>query len=451
MEPYRHHVFVCTQNKPEGVTSCPSSGSMNILGALYGELGKQGLSDDVQVTSCGCLGLCDEGPVMIVYPEGVWYRKLAPAYVQEIVASHLHGGTVVTRVQWNDPPAMKVMAADHTAKYLAIVKAKDDAGILPDDLNEMTRSFMPARVLLTALELDIFTAVSEGASAAAVATKIGTEPRATEMLLNALASLKLLEKHDGAFTNLPASARFLAEGSKDNARPGLLHTANLWHRWSSLTDAVRKGGAISRHVGYDNWVNSFIAAMELSAKERAGMIVKAIASPNIKRVLDLGGGSGAYSIALARAVPDLKADILDTPEVVPLTRAYIDNAGLAGRIAVREGNMLTDPLGEGYDLMLVLAICHMFSADENRMLFERAFHALAPGGQLVVQDFIMEPDKTAPRAGALFALNMLVGTAAGSTYSELEYAAWLREAGFTDVRRVRFPGQPSGLMIAKRP
>lgn len=450
MEPYRHHVFVCTQNKPEGVTSCPSSGSMNILGALYGELGKQGLSDEVQVTSCGCLGLCDEGPVMIIYPEGVWYRKLAPSDVQEIVSSHLHGGTVVTRVQWNDPPAMKAMAVNHTAQYLAMVKAKDDAGILPDELNEMARAFMPARVLLTALELDVFTAVGEGVSAAAVSTKIGAEPRATEMLLNALASLKLLEKHDGTFTNVPASARFFAEGSKDNARPGLLHTANLWHRWSSLTDAVRKGGAIARRIDKDAWVNSFIAAMDRNAKERSGMIVMSIASPGIKRVLDLGGGSGAYSIALARAVPGLKADILDTPEVVPLARAYIDKAGLAGWISVREGNMLTDALGEGYDLVLVLAICHMFSPDENRMLFERAFHALAAGGQVVVQDFIMEPDKIAPRAGALFALNMLVGTAAGSTYSEPEYASWLRRAGFGDVRRVRFPGQPSGLMIATR-
>ena len=451
MEPYRHHVFVCTQNKPEGVTSCPSSGSMSILGALYGELGKQGLSDDVQVTSCGCLGLCDEGPVMIVYPEGVWYRKLAPVDVSEIVSTHLRGGTVVTRVQWNDPPAMKVMAADHTAKYLAMVKAKDEAGILPDDLNEMARGFMPARVLLTSLELDVFTVVGEGASAAAVATKIGAEPRAVEMLLNALVSLKLLEKRDGTFTNSPATSRFFVDSAKDNARPGLLHTANLWHRWSSLTDAVRKGGAIARRVGYDNWVNSFIAAMDRNAKERAGMIVKTIASPGIKRVLDLGGGSGAYSIALARAVPGLKAEIFDTPEVVPLTRAYIDKAGLADRISVREGNMLTDRLGDGYDLVLVLAICHMFSADENRMLFKRAYHALAPGGQIVVQDFIMEPEKTAPRAGALFALNMLVGTAAGSTYSELEYASWLREAGFGDVRRVRFPGQPSGLMIAVRP
>src|SRR5271165_4247197 len=449
MEPFRHHVFVCTQQKPEGVTCCPASGSMSILGALHGELGRQGLSNDIQVTTCGCLGLCDDGPIMIVYPEGTWYRKLTALDVPEIVTSHLRTGNVVSRLQWNDPPAMKAAAVDHTQKYLSMVKAKDEAGILPDDLNEMARSFMPARALLTALELDIFTAVGDGASACAVATKIGAEPRATEMLLNVLVSLKLLEKRDGTFCNAASGARFFAEGSRDSARGGLLHTANLWHRWSTLTEAVRAGTSVAPRVRDDNWAKTFIAAMDRNAKGRSGAVVKAIASPGIQRVLDLGGGSGAYSIALARAVPGMRAEILDTRDVVPLTQEYIRNAGLTDRISTRVGDMLSDPLGENYDLVMVSAICHMFSPDENRVLFERIFNCLVPKGQIVVQDFILEPDKTAPRAAALFALNMLVGTAAGSTYSEPEYANWLRDSGFTGVRRVRLPG-PSGLMIGVR-
>src|SRR3974390_183960 len=451
MEPFRHHVFVCTQQKPEGVTCCPASGAMTVLGALHGELGKQVLSNDVQVSSCGCLGLCDEGPIMIVYPEGTWYRKLTTADVPEIVSSHLRGGAAVPRLVWNDPPAMKATAVDHTAKYLAMVKAKDDAGILPDDLNDLARSFMPARVLLTALYLDVFTSVADGASAQKVAQRIGGANRATEMLLNALTSLKLMEKREGIFFNSPASARFFAEGSRDNARPSLLHTANLWKRWSTLTDAIREGTAVAPRVRDDQWVTSFIAAMDRNAKERAGAVVKSIASPAIQRVLDLGGGSGAYSIALARAVPGLKAEILDTAEVVPLAQEYIRKAGPPDRRSAHVGDMLADPLGNGFDLVLVSAICHMFPPDKNRGLFERAFNGLAPKGLIVVQDFILEPDKTAPRAAALFALNMLVGTTGGRTYTEPEYAEWLREAGFTEVRRVRLPGSPSGLMIGVRP
>jgi (2Fe-2S) ferredoxin/ubiquinone/menaquinone biosynthesis C-methylase UbiE len=448
MEPFRHHIFVCTQEKPEGVTCCPSSGSMSVLGALHRELGSQGMSADVQVSSCGCLGLCDDGPIMITYPEGVWYRKVKAEDVPEIVSSHLRAGKVVSRLEWNDPPAMKAAATEHTNQYLAMVKAKDEAGTLPDNLFELTRSFMPSRTLLTALELDLFTAIGPGASAEPAAQKIHADPRATEMLLNALTSLKLLEKRDGMFFNTAASARFFSAGSRDNAQPGLLHIAHIWHRWSTLTESVRAGTAVETGRQED-WTRDFIAAMDRNAKERAGAVVKAVGPNGIQRMLDLGGGSGAYSIAFARAVPELKSEILDLGDVVPLTQQYIRQAGLSDRITTRVGDMLRDPLGENYDLITILAICHMFSPDENRQLFKRAYAALAPKGRLVVQDFILEPNKTAPRAAALFSLNMLVGTRAGASYSEPEYANWLREADFSDVRRVRLPG-PSGLMIGVR-
>lgn len=448
MEPFRYHIFVCTQEKPEGVTCCPASGSTPVLGALHRELGSQGLSSEVQVSSCGCLGLCDEGPIMITYPEGVWYRKVRAEDVPEIVSSHLRAGKVVSRLEWNDAPAMKAEAAEHTRQYLAMVKARDDAGTLPDNLYEMTRSFMPSRALLTALELDLFTAIGAGASAERAAEKIHADARAIEMLLNALASLKLLEKRDGTFFNTPQSARFFAAGSRDNAQPGLLHIAHIWHRWSTLTECVRAGTAVETDWQKD-WTRDFIAAMDHNAKERAAAVVKAAGVNGIKRMLDLGGGSGAYSIAFARAVPGLRSEILDLADVVPLTQQYIRQAGLSDRITTRVGDMLLDPLGENYDLITILAICHMFSPEENRQLFKRAYAALAPKGQLVVQDFIMEPSKTAPRAGALFSLNMLVNTRAGASYGELEYAAWLQEAGFSNVRRVRLPG-PSGLMIGMR-
>lgn len=450
MEPFRHHIFVCTQEKPEGVTCCPGNGSWGILQALDGELRSQGLDNEVQVSTCGCLGLCDDGPIMITYPEGIWYRKVKKEDVAEIVSSHLRDGRVVTRLAWNDAAAMKAAASEHRDHYRAMVKARDAAGTLPDDLNETIRAFMSSRAVLTALELDIFTAVASGASAAEVAQKVHADPRATEMLLNALVSLKLLDKKGDIFLNTVASARFLAEGSRDNARGGLLHTAHLWHRWSTLTECVRAGTSVGTHrTSEDDWVKDFIAAMDRNARERASAVVKGVGAATIKRMLDLGGGSGAYSIAFARAIPGLKSEILDLGDVVPLAQEYIQKAGLADRISTRAGDMLRDPLGENYDLILISAICHMFSAEENRELLKRAFNALAPKGQVVVQDFILEPSKTAPRFAALFSLNMLVGTRAGSSYSEPEYASWLRDAGFADARRVRLPG-PSGLMIGVR-
>jgi (2Fe-2S) ferredoxin/ubiquinone/menaquinone biosynthesis C-methylase UbiE len=449
VEPFRYHVFVCTQEKAEGVPCCSAAGSARVLNALHTELGAKGLSDEVQVSSCGCLGVCDSGPVMIVYPEGTWYTKLTPNDVSEVVASHFQAGQKVSRLERNDYAEMKAEILDHRNKYLAMLKGKDAAGVLPDDVNELIRGFMPSRAVLTALELDVFAAVGKGASARQVAGKVQAAVRATEMLLNALVSLKLLEKADETYINTPLSARFFVDGTSDSARSAQLHTANLWKRWSTLTEAVRAGTAVSPR-GENGWVAPFIAAMDHTARGRARAVVQAVEVNGGKRMLDLGGGSGAYSIAFAKAAPALEAEIIDLPEVLPITEEHIRKAGLADRIRTRAGDMLTIPLESGrYDLVLLSAICHMYSPEENQQLFQRAYAALAPKGRLVVSDFILEADKTAPRFGALFALNMLVGTRAGASYSEPEYEAWMKQAGFAEAKRVRIPG-PANLMIATK-
>jgi (2Fe-2S) ferredoxin/predicted O-methyltransferase YrrM len=442
MQPFRN-VFICTQEQPEGAPSCRRQGALRVLSATEGEVGSQGLEDQVQVTACGCLGLCDEGPIVIVYPEDVWYRRVREEDVSEIVSSHLQSGTVVSRLEWSDAQARKAKIKTHRDRGRAIARARDEAGALPEDLNQMIRAFMPSRTLLTALELDVFTAVENDSSVDSVAQEIHADARATEMLLNALASLELLEKRDGKFFNTTATARFFSQGSRDNARDGLMHMANTWHRWSTLTACVRAG--TSGETRSPSWVKDFITAMDRGAKERVGAVIHATGR-KLGRMLDLGGGSGAYSIAFARAIPELKAEILDLGEVIPLTRVNIQKAGLSDRISARVGDVLRDPLGENYDLILASQVTHAFSVEENRELFRRAYHALAPEGQIVVQDFILEPDKTAPRVAALFALNMLAGTRAGCTYSEPEYTSWLQDAGFTEVRRVR----PGGVMIGVR-
>ncbi len=148
---------------------------------------------------------------------------------------------------------MKSEILDHRNKYLAMLKGKDAAGVLPDDLSELIRGFMPSRAILTALELDVFTAVGKGGTAKPIASKIQAAVRGTEMLLNVLVNLKLLEKHDGIYTNTPVAARFLVENTPDSARTAQLHMANMWRRWSKLTDAVRTGTAVE--AARDNgWV-----------------------------------------------------------------------------------------------------------------------------------------------------------------------------------------------------
>ena len=231
MQPFSHHIVVCTQQKAENVTCCATAGSGSVINAAYRELGAAGLSDEVIVSTCGCLGLCDSGPVVIVYPEGTWYAKVTPDDVKEIVASHIGKGQPVTRLQRDDFTAMREEILDHRQKYFAMVKGKDAAGVLPDDLFETIRAFMPSRVILTALELNVFTALGEGCNAQELAKRISGDPRATEMLLNALVSLGLLEGEWQLPQHRAGGAAF-AEGSPDSARQAQLHTANMWKRWS---------------------------------------------------------------------------------------------------------------------------------------------------------------------------------------------------------------------------
>ena len=122
MEPFRHHIYVCTQEKPEGVPSCSSSSSLKVLQALEREVLAQGLDDHVQITTCGCMGLCDDRPVIIVYPEGVWYHKVQEQDAVEIVASHLSNGRAVSRLLWSDPSSMKSQALEHRNKYRESLK-----------------------------------------------------------------------------------------------------------------------------------------------------------------------------------------------------------------------------------------------------------------------------------------------------------------------------------------
>jgi len=306
----------------------------------------------------------------------------------------------------------------------------------PQALFELAAFFQRSRVLLTAFELDLFTVLNDQSlTSGEVASAIDADPRATDRLMNALVALGLLGKDGRRFTNLPAAARFLVRG-----RPGFLaglgHTANLWRTWSGLTDAVRHGGAGSRapiNDRGDDWLRSFIAAMHGRATAAAPEVVALAGLEKPSRVLDLGGGSGAFAMAFARA--GHTAVVFDLPNVVPLTRAYVRAESLAASVEIAAGDYLQDPIGEGFDAVLLSSVVHSHPPDENRRLIAKVTRALNPGGRIIVRDFLMDEDRRGPLQPALFALNMLVGTSGGDTYTEGEVRAWLEEAGCREVTR----------------
>jgi 3-hydroxy-5-methyl-1-naphthoate 3-O-methyltransferase len=453
MQPFQYHIFACDQKKPDGAPCCSARGSADVLAALRREVGKAGLEDTVQITTSGSLGLCERGPNLVVYPEGVWYSGVTPADVPEIVREHFQGGRPVARLANRDEAALKAEIQGNRARAHAAIKARETAGVVPDELMGMIRGYQESRILLTAVELDVFTAVGAGADAATVAKRSGTDRRATELLLNALVSLDVLRLAGARYENAPVAVRFLVAGAPDDARIALRHNLSLWATWSSLTEAVREGHVALRaemRERDDDWTVPFIAAMHRGAAARAPHVVEAVGAGSVTRMLDVGGGSGAYAIAFAQANPQLTAEVFDLPTVLPITQTHIDEAGLGKRVTTRAGDLRSDDFGSGYDLVFLSSICHMLGPEGNRDLLKRCAQALAPGGRVVIQDFILEPDRTKPRQAVLFAINMLVGTEAGGTYTAEEYAAWLGAAGLGAVRRIRLPG-PADLMVGVRP
>ena len=317
----------------------------------------------------------------------------------------------------------------------------------PRSLEELlldARGFQGSRVLLTALELDLFSRLGEGATAETLAERASTDARATGMLLHALVALGALEKHGELFRCTPGSAQL------GSARDGLMHMVNLWETWSTLTACVKSGTSVtaggSEGRRGPDWTESFIAAMHARASAEADAMVAAVGASPSRRMLDVGGGAATFAIAFARANPELRAVVLDLGSVVPIAERHIREAGLADRVEVRVGDLRKDDFGQGFDLVLVSAICHMLDEAENRDLFARCAAAMVRGGRLVIRDFILEPDRTAPRHAALFALNMLVGTRRGNSYTEAEYRAWMEETGFVDIARL----DPGGDLIVGR-
>ena len=313
----------------------------------------------------------------------------------------------------------------------------------------MVNAWREGRIVLTAVELDLFSAVGDGATATEVARRLNTDLRGTDCLLHALAALGLLEKRAGAFHNGPVAARFLCAGAPDDRRGALLHGAALWHRWSALTECVRTGRPAPRGPRDEADTAVFIAAMHANSTQRAPALIAALELSGVRRVLDLGGGSGGHAIALARAVPGARIEVLDLADVVPLTARYVAAAGLADRVRTRVGDLNADDLGAGYDLVLISAICHM-----NGPAAERGPDP--PRGALARTRRPRRGARPHPRAGphrarggAIFAVNMLVNTPAGGNYTEAEYFGWMRDAGLADVAHVRMPG-PAGLIVGTR-
>jgi precorrin-6B methylase 2 len=185
-----------------------------------------------------------------------------------------------------------------------------------------------------------------------------------------------------------------------------------------------------------------------SARALAAHLTAAGAAP--ASALDLAAGSGVWGIALAQAFPDVRVTAVDWPAVIEVTRKSVDRFGFGERFSMVAGDLRDADFGSGHQVAALGHILHSEGETRSRALLRKTFDALAPGGTIAIAEFLVNEDRSGPSNSLIFAVNMLVATDEGDTWSFAEIAQWLREAGFENPRTLPAPG-PSPLILATRP
>ena len=318
----------------------------------------------------------------------------------------------------------------------------------------LSRDFMACRILLSGAELDLFTLLTTPLSAEEIAERTGGSLRSMTVLLDALAALDLLTKEGNIYRCLPPVSHLLSADAPGSVLPMVMHAASLWRRWSHLTDVVKgtetSKGSPSTARSLDE-LRSFIGAMNVVAAPQAQQIADAVSAGPAKALIDVGGGAGTYTAAFLGSAPDMRATLFDLSPVTEIARQHLSEAGLLDRVTLVSGDFYRDELPGGHDLAFLSAIIHQNSMEQNLGLFRKVFNCLQPGGRIVIRDHVMEPDRTHPREGAIFAVNMLVGTEGGGTYTFAEIEAGLAAAGFVNIRLLKAGKHMDALVEAFKP
>lgn len=335
-------------------------------------------------------------------------------------------------------------------------------GLTPIPLMQIITGFWASKTLASAVELDLFTTLSgKGADVSDLTDLFGLHARPSEMLLTGCAALGLLHKRDGRYHNSPLSEEFLVRG-KPYYFGGFVTMLDrrLYLPWNRLTEALKTNraqtwgdqpGLFEAISANEEQQRIFTDAMHSLSIQSGKAVAAAFDFSPFTRLLDVGGGSGAYCIEAVRRYPKLRAVVLDIPAALKVAQEKIVEAGFSDRIETVAVNFLKEELPNGFDVILLSMILHDWTPEKNRAILRRCFNALPSRGAIVVSELMMDDDKTGPVPAALMSLNMLIETE-GRNYSWAEYTEWLEETGFRDIRRVAIasPGA-NRLLIGGKP
>ena len=324
-----------------------------------------------------------------------------------------------------------------------------------DGMLELARGYQGAAVLAAAADLDLFSALAaEALTAPVLAHRLSCNLRGLTILLDALTALQLLVKEEERYSLSPGADACLTASGPHSILDMAQHQANCLRRWVQLARVVKTGQPAERSPsvrGEKSDQEAFIGAMHNVSAPVADQVIGSIKPLHFRTLLDIGGASGTWTQAFLRACPAANAILFDLPEVISMAQRLLAEEAKAARVKFVAGNYMTDPLPSGADLAWVSAIVHQNSRKQNRQLFAKAFHALVPTGRIVIRDILMHPARTHPVAGALFAVNMLVATEGGGTYTFEELREDLEAAGFVGPAVVHKDEGMNSVLVAEKP
>ncbi len=315
----------------------------------------------------------------------------------------------------------------------------------PDRIMDVVWGFMSAKTLMTAVELDVFSVLGEGAlDAERLRARLALHPRSARDFFDTLVALGLLERDGGRYSSTLETALYL-DRRKPSYIGGFIEmlSARLYPFWGSLGEALKTAlpQNEAKTVGPDFFeaiyadparVRLFLGAMTGISLPSAKAIARKFDWSRYKTFADVGAAQGGCAVQVALAHPHLRGVGFDLPVVGPVFEEYVASFGLSERLRFVPGSFFTDPLPRA-DVLVMGHILHDWNLDEKRTLVRKAYEALPAGGAFIVYEALIDDERRRNASGLLMSLNMLIETPGGFDFTGADGAGWMREAGFRDT------------------
>jgi 3-hydroxy-5-methyl-1-naphthoate 3-O-methyltransferase len=339
------------------------------------------------------------------------------------------------------------------------MSAAQPAAVTPERIMQFMWGHVPPLAIESAIANGIFDALDkEPQTLEQLAAATATSSRGLGPVLNLLVGLQFLTRDDdGRYALTDESSAFLVSGKPAFLGGMYRHVSRqLMPNFLGLRDIVKTGKPAERVESQDEgaaFFQEFVADIFPMSYAPARVLAEAL--PQLKsgspvRVLDIATGSGVWGIALAQSSPNVTVTGVDWPNVLEVTKKMAARFGLADRFNYIPGNIREVEFGTGYNVATLGHILHSEGEEASHHLLKKVFDALASGGTIAIAEFLVDADRRGPVPGLIFAVNMLVNTTEGDTYSFEEISSWLTEIGFVNIRQLDSPG-PSPLILADKP